>query len=183
MSDDSRPLSQIQTQRLLLSHWTLDEAADFHRIWGDPEVIWWGASPSLKESEERLKAIIERAAAWPEGYGGFAVRIPSGKVVGNVMLQPAKSDHSEIEIGWHFVKAQQGQGFATEAAQALLVRGFRLLDLPRIIAPIVPDNVASQRVASKLGMTAGEQIDYAGYIHDVWAITRAEFEVRAGDTP
>ena len=37
---------------------------------------------------------------------------------------------------------------------------------------IVPDNVASQRVAEKLGMTCGERIEYAGLPHDVWVAER-----------
>ena len=67
-------------------------------------------------------------------------------------LQPAKSLPDKIKIGWHFRRNSQGQGFATEAAKALLRFGFDTQGLEEVIAPIAPENQASRRVAEKLGM-------------------------------
>src|SRR5688500_11943555 len=56
------------------------------------------------------------------------------------------------EIGWIFHPRYQGQGYATEAAAALLQYGFESLQVHRVIATCQPENAASWRVMEKLGM-------------------------------
>ncbi len=34
----------LETARLVLRPWALDDVDAFHTIWGDPRVIWWGAA-------------------------------------------------------------------------------------------------------------------------------------------
>lgn len=57
------------------------------------------------------------------------------------------------EIGWVFNKAYQNNGYATEAAKALVDYGFDVLKAHRIIATCQPENPSSWRVAEKIGMT------------------------------
>jgi ribosomal-protein-alanine N-acetyltransferase len=59
----------------------------------------------------------------------------------------------EIEVAYMLAKEYWGQGFATEAAQAILKYGFEEMDLPRLVCVINPANRASARVAEKIGMT------------------------------
>ena len=56
------------------------------------------------------------------------------------------------ELGWVFHRAYHGHGYATEAAEALLRYSFEALPLHRVIATCQPQNVASWRVAEKLGL-------------------------------
>lgn len=58
---------------------------------------------------------------------------------------------AQPELGWALVRAEWGNGYATEAARAVRdwVRGER--NVSRLISLIAPDNVASQRVAERLG--------------------------------
>ncbi|MFY9892274.1 MAG: GNAT family N-acetyltransferase [Streptosporangiaceae bacterium] len=57
-----------------------------------------------------------------------------------------------VEVGWHLHPQYQGNGIATESARAVLaVAGKAGID--EVLAIIEPDNVASQRVAERLGMT------------------------------
>ena len=164
----------LETTRLKIRPWHKNDLQEFHTIWSDPEVIWWGPSQNLSESQEVLTRQIQAARKRPPGLGWLAVIEQAGIIVGNIFLQPAKSLPSKIEIGWHFRRSSQGQGFATEAAKALLAFGFETLKLEEVIAPIVPTNQASRRVAEKLGMQPKLQIEYAGYLHDIWFMTRSE---------
>jgi RimJ/RimL family protein N-acetyltransferase len=59
-----------------------------------------------------------------------------------------------MEIGYRFVRAAWGRGFATEAAAAVLDHGFRALRLDPIVAVSDPDNLASHRVLRKIGLRA-----------------------------
>jgi RimJ/RimL family protein N-acetyltransferase len=70
-------------------------------------------------------------------------------------LIPEDAVGPEVEIGWRFVTAARGRGYATEGAQAVLAHGLGTLALPRIVADIRPENAASCRVAEKIGMRAG----------------------------
>ena len=165
----------LETPRLVLRPWRVGDADAFHAIWGDPEVIFWGATRDLTASRSLLDGLRERSSAMPDACGWLSVAPHGGPIVGNVLLQPAKSLPDDLEIGWHIAKASQGRGYATEAAQAVLSLGFERFDHPRIIALIMPTNAPSQRVATRLGMTSGERVMHAEEPHDIWSIDRAAF--------
>ena len=65
----------------------------------------------------------------------------------------------EVEIGWALSIYHRGQGYATEAAQALIDYGFQTLNLARIVAFTERDNPASIRVMERLGMYIDQQPD------------------------
>jgi [ribosomal protein S5]-alanine N-acetyltransferase len=171
----------FETPRLAARAWRAsdDDKAAFHRIWGDPRVIWWGAAEDAAASARKLEEIASRAAAMPEGQGWFAVvERGSGEIVGNVVLQPYV-DEPDVEIGWHFAHDAWGRGYATEAARALTRHGFERANASRIVADIVPDNLRSMRVAARLGMRKIGERTRASLPHVVLAITRAEAEAEA----
>ena len=68
-------------------------------------------------------------------------------------------DKLEVEVAYMIDKAFWGQGLATEAADGILKYGFEKLKLTHIICLMHPDNLASQRVAQKIGMTLERQVD------------------------
>ena len=51
-----------------------------------------------------------------------------------------------------------GQGLGTEAASGILQYGFEKLNLSRLICLIDPENIASQKVAEKIGMTLEKRV-------------------------
>lgn len=55
-----------------------------------------------------------------------------------------------------------GQGYATEAARAALNHGIATLGIKRIVSLIRPENVASIRVAEKIGHVLVEEIEIQG---------------------
>ena len=172
----------LMTARLNLRKWTLHalDADAWHEIWGDPEVIWWGPNPDRAKSVEQLQEIIERIEGMDPGLGWWAlVDNKTGHICGNVCIQPSKAVDGHIEIGWHIMKRAQGSGFATEAAEALIAFAFERLDIERLVAPIVPTNEPSQRVAAKLGFARGEKLEYWGLEHDIWRLERSDFSVGA----
>jgi len=57
-----------------------------------------------------------------------------------------------VEVAYTLAEDFWGQGLATEVAQAILQYGFETLNLSRLICLIDPQNIASQRVAEKMGM-------------------------------
>lgn len=163
------------TERLNLRKWTLHptDVAAWHEIWGDRDVIWWGANPDIATSRDQLEAIIERIEEMDPGLGWWAlVDKTDGHIIGNVCIQPSTAVPGDVEIGWHLSKVGQGRGYATEAAAALVQYAFGRLNLEHLIAPIVPTNEGSQRVAAKLGFVVGDRLEHFGYLHDIWHLNR-----------
>ena len=87
-----------------------------------------------------------------------------------------------LEVGWTLGKEYWGQGYATEAARAALAYAFVTQNVDRMISVIHIDNVASQKVAARLGETKGERRDIASggktFPVDIWSISRAEWQRR-----
>jgi RimJ/RimL family protein N-acetyltransferase len=77
----------------------------------------------------------------------------SGEVVGVASLHRLDASRRSAGLGYWVRRSCQGRGFATEAAHALVLDGFRRLGLHRIEAHVATDNLRSQRVPEKLGFT------------------------------
>ncbi|MEM7720823.1 MAG: GNAT family N-acetyltransferase [Pseudomonadota bacterium] len=100
------------------------------------------------------------------GFGWFLVRAGE-KVVGSVGLHfpPA---HAEVELAWNTDEDHRGNGYAPEAARAVLSWGQSRLDVPRIVNYIDRDNTASQAVARKLGATNSRSAPSHDADCDIW---------------
>jgi RimJ/RimL family protein N-acetyltransferase len=165
----SAPAPLLETPRLGLVPWTLADAPDFHRLWGDPRVIFWGASPDLDASRATLERLLARGVGRPAPVGWHALRLRAdGSLVGSVALQPAPWDPAELEVGWHLCHAAWGRGYATEAAEALIQAAFARLHVPRVVCAILPSNARSLAVAARLGFTRyARDVLHGGLPHDV----------------
>jgi len=104
--------------------------------------------------------VIDRIRGpYPTGLGYWVVarKTAPSEFLGWVLLIPKDATGPEVEIGWRLFGAARGQGFAPEAAARLIAYGFGDLGLRRIISEINRENVASRRVAEKIGMTIAEE--------------------------
>jgi len=77
---------------------------------------------------------------------------------------PVDLPNPDTEIGWRFVRAAWGRGYATEAARPVLNHALVTLKLAVVVADIDPANTASIGVARKLGFRLLEPIVHAGRI-------------------
>ncbi|WP_408286355.1 GNAT family N-acetyltransferase [Paraburkholderia aspalathi] len=144
----------------------------------DPEVVQFVAGPwdDLLEHQRFLKSRIE--ASFGEGLGYWSIfskQIPE-RFFGWVLLIPYDAVGPEIEIGWRLNREAWGHGYATEAARPVAIYALRTLGLREIVADIHPENSASIRVASKLGMTHRGDGVHNGVPCRRYAITRDELQ-------
>jgi RimJ/RimL family protein N-acetyltransferase len=154
MADVADPDVIAETDRLVLRPWRLDEADRFFDMHRRMEVARWiGGRPMADrtDAEPLIQHMLDRLAADPR-FGAWAiVERATGVPAGTVLLKQLPDGGGEIEIGWHLHPDSWGRGLATEAARALLARGFAL-GLSEIWAVTDPDNQRSVRVCKKLGM-------------------------------
>ena len=153
-----------QTDRLTLRHFNPDDGAAMDRVYGDPEVMRFSSGVRSPEwVRQRFKRIQDEYET--RGYGLWAVEErETGEVIGYCGLSslPDVNGVPEIEIGYRLARRHWGLGYATESALAVRDVAFDCLKLERLIALIDPLNVASIRVAEKLGMQY--ETDFTGFV-------------------
>ena len=147
----------LETERLLLRRFTMDDIDDVVALDGDPEVMRYisGGKPTPREEIE-----TDHLPAWLsyyerfEGYGFWAAHEkPSGEFLGWFHFRPPP-DHKpdDVELGYRLRRSAWGKGYATEASRALIDKGFRELGVRRVFASTMVVNAASRRVMEKAGL-------------------------------
>jgi [ribosomal protein S5]-alanine N-acetyltransferase len=177
------PIQPIESARLRLTSWRLDDLADAQRIWGDPEVMRYvGARRALTRDE--VLARIEDELARERQYGVQYWKVSlktTGETIGCCGLRPYlfltdpaewRGDGPPYELGYQFTRAHWGHGYAQEAARAAIDYAFREMRLPKMFAGHHPENVVSAAVLQKLGFRriADEFYPPAGEFHPSYAL-------------
>jgi RimJ/RimL family protein N-acetyltransferase len=108
-------------------------------------------------SEEVWFRLLRDLGQWSvNGYGSWTIRLSDGGAyLGNVSIL----DHRRLiepplidpELGWGLSPAFQGQGFAGEALEAALAWTDAHLSAARTVCMISPENLASSRLAERVG--------------------------------
>lgn len=154
----------IDTGRLMLRRFVLDDLEAFYQLCSRPEIIRHAQSAPLASREAALEYL--QAAPFRDyatyGYGRFAcVWKPTGEVIGfsGIKFVPEIDDN---ELGYRFFKEFWGLGLATEAGKASIEFARSVLGLQRLVAMVHPDNVASARVVTKLGFAVERKMRFSG---------------------
>jgi RimJ/RimL family protein N-acetyltransferase len=181
----------IETPRLRIRDWTLDDADAALDIQGRVEVMKWlgDGPPVLVKDLDEARAKIERWRGLgdpPLGY--WAVEVTDGgalhgRVIGSVLLVPLPNGDGEVEIGWHLHPDAWGRGYASEAARAVLQRGFDG-GLEEINAVTHLTNGPSQAVCRRIGMEHRGVVErwYDGP-SEHFVITQEAWAARGGPDP
>jgi RimJ/RimL family protein N-acetyltransferase len=137
-------------------------------IFADPKVMAsFGEAPFGRPQMERwVQRNLDHQAEF--GYGLFSViHKASGELIGDCGLEQMEIEGAQAaELGYDFRSAYWRQGFATEAATAVRDYAFQVLHWPRLISLIRVGNIASQRVAEKIGMRRISEFTRFG--HNYW---------------
>lgn len=146
----------IEGPRILLRDYRSD-ASDLDvalAFVSDPEVAThssWGPL-NRQEATDWLQSVIAAQKCQPRIAFQLALIIKStDDLIGNVSLHIRNLAMKEAELGYTLRRDVWHQGYATEAAQALVDFGFRELGLRRIFATTSPLNLGSQKVLEKVG--------------------------------
>ena len=144
-----------ETKRMRLRPYRDGDFAEFHDLHSREDVARY--LPWETRDEDASRAALERHHALVfevvnQGItlAGFAK--DSGRLVGEFVIILRSVEHRRGELGYVLHPDFQGRGLATEGARHVLDIAFGVLDLRRVIARISPENVASARVLTRLGM-------------------------------
>lgn len=163
----------IETPRLRLRPFAESDFEDLARLNADPQVTQFlGTGQPLDRIQSRQQLAVIQGHQQLRGYTLVAIEDrASGKFIGRTGPW-FPIDWPMLEVGWVIDPAQQGKGLATEAARAMVDWCFANLPVDEVCSMILPGNVASTRLAEKLGARqSGRQIVF-GKEADVWLHAR-----------
>lgn len=146
----------IETERLLLRQWRDSDVESFAALNADQTAMrFMPGTMTADETGALVGRIRDHFDAY--GFGLWAVEAPGvAPFIGFVGLQHVTFDApfvAAVEIGWRLLPAYWGNGYATEAATAVLRFGFENLNLDQIVSFTVLANKPSWSVMERIGMT------------------------------
>lgn len=144
----------LTTDRLLLREMTRDDLPALRAILQDAvTMVAYEGAFSNAEVEAWLVKNLNRYAV--DGFGLWAVELrSSGAVIGQCgITRQDISGAKVLEVGYLFNRAHWHRGYATEAAAACRDYAFATLGAERVYAQVRDTNLASGKVAERLGMT------------------------------
>ncbi len=146
---------RLETERLILRPMSATDINALHLIFTDSKVMasFGGELLNREQMMRWLGRNLDHQNRY--GYGLFSVILKeSGELIGDCGLEQMEVESVQVaELGYDFRSDFWNQGYATEAACTVRDYAFNILQLPQLISLIRVGNLASKRVAEKVGMT------------------------------
>lgn len=163
---------ELTTERLWLRPLAVEDAADLHVAYGDPECLrFWHHPPStsVADTEREVRHLVDHEDQWAIGVAGAA------EVLGFVGFVDALAAGARGGFGYLLRRSVWGKGYAAESGRAALGYGFDEVGIVSAELWIRRDNVQSRRVAAKLGARPRTETQLHGLPHVVHGVTASEW--------
>ena len=167
----------LKTERLILSPRRQTDLEDCVAMDSDIEVRRY-IDPDFRDNfvledyRSELRERIDRD--FGEGCGYWILRDAGDRFLGQLLLIPMAETGPEIEVGWRLPRVFWGQGFAGEAARAVLNYAFTTLGLDQVVARIDPENRPSAALAERLGFLCDGRHVAAKCEYDLYRLKSAK---------
>ena len=154
----------LESARLTFREATADDADFVLELLNEPNCIRFVADRGLRTRDDAARYIEEkfRPSYAEHGFGFYVVELKSsGEVIGICGL--AKRETMEdVDVGYSFLERFWGNGYAVEAARAVMDYARRVLGLQRVVGVTAPENASSIRVLEKIGLRFEKMIYLPG---------------------
>ncbi|GAA2226089.1 GNAT family N-acetyltransferase [Herbiconiux moechotypicola] len=169
------PSYPVVTPHLDLRPHRHDDLDDLVRYHSDPEVVRYIPWPVRTRAQvaEALAARVRQGIVGEEGeWLVLAVELrEQRRVIGEVLLKYDSATDARGELGYAFASDVHGQGYATEAAGAMLRLAFGEFGLHRVIARLDARNGDSARLLTRLGFRQEAHFVRDEYFKGEWTDT------------
>ena len=186
-SDDTPPWFPLETERLRLRPFRIEDRDDVHAYGSDPMVsrfMVWGPNTEA-DTDFFLGKAIEDQSRWPRQDVSLAMELKAtGQMIGSIRLWVVDAEQRTAEIGYSLARPQWRKGLTSEAAGAMMTAGFDTLGLHRIVAICDRRNRGSWAVMRKLGMRREALLRRDRMVKSAWrdtylyALTEEEWTAR-----
>jgi [ribosomal protein S5]-alanine N-acetyltransferase len=161
-----------QTPRIIVREFLPEEKDLFFELMNDTRINYH----LPKRNPEQIREVfIETIADYLQGqkltrWGIFDTL--TGDFIGLGLLKYVPEEPQKAELGYVLHLHYHGKGIATELSKALIVYGFDKMNLSEIFAVTTHENIASQQVLLKAGLTQGEHIIRGGLELSFFSVSR-----------
>jgi len=171
--------TMAETERLILRDMSEADTEAFLEIFSDPVAMkYFGVIFDRPRMLKWVQDNLEHQRKHSFSLMTVVLK-ETNEVIGDCGLETTEiNGRLRVGIGFDFKRKCWNQGYATEAANAVMEHAFSDLELDNLSAWINPENGASRRVAEKLGMTIEKTIPRGGKPYAVYSISRSEWENR-----
>ena len=145
-------LPELESERLLLRPRSREDLAAIVRMNADPQVMKHIAAvgdPAMKRDAVAARSFSHVGRGL--GYWSVFAKAGPGSFLGYVGLIPDGDAAEDVQLSYRFTVASWGHGYAREASVRLLQHGFGTLALTSVAVTTHPLNLASLRLAERLG--------------------------------
>ena len=184
----------IETDRLVLRSSKMEEQKRLWEILMIPEVNKWYLTSGKKhannpehwtwENQEKFyKSKVNKSDdndvfGWSVFLKSDDTKSGKEKVIGQVTAQESGDDITVRDVGWYIDPEYQGNGFATEAAKAMIDYMFKQVKINKISSGAVKDNIGSCKIFEKLrNKKVGECIQESPYTFYNGILTFSKYEL------
>lgn len=183
-------MKTIETERLILRDWNVDDVDDLYEYAKNPNV---GPRGGWKPHESKTESLEIMRTLFLDKYDCWAIVYKeNNKVIGSIGYETdtKRPDINCKELGYAMNEDYWGKGIMTEAAKAVIRFGFDEMGLDMVSIYRNPLNTRSGRVIEKCGFVYEGTLRkaykiYDGTIRDVacYSMTRDEFQALQKDRP
>lgn len=144
----------LETPRLILREFTITDADFIIQLLNEPAYIIFIGDRGVRTHEDARTYIKETIITSYEknGFGLYLVELENDATPVGVCGLINRDGIPDIDIGYAFLSAYRQNGYATEAAQAVMDYGQNIVGLKRIVAITAVDNQSSIKVLEKIGL-------------------------------
>lgn len=169
--NDLRSKIVFETEDLVFREMGVADLEFVAGMLADPQVM--ESYPRMYSREEAADWIRRQESRYARGRHGFWLVIDkaTGQPLGQAGLLMVELDgQEEVGLGYLIHRAQWGRGLGVKVAAAVVDYAFQELGKARVICPVRPENIASQRISIRIGMLPISCTPYGGYDHIIFAI-------------
>jgi RimJ/RimL family protein N-acetyltransferase len=148
----------LETERLVLRHLNTDDAEFILRLVNDPSFIANIGDRGIRSLEQATNYLLDgpMSSYRHHGHGPYLVALREAHVPIGMCGLLKRIQFDDVDLGYALLPEYWSQGFAFEAASAVLEFAYDSLALPRTLGLVSPDNLPSIRLLEKLGFEFSE---------------------------
>lgn len=173
----------LSTPRLWLSPASAGDAQALQSIWNEPEVrryLWDDQPVSIELARQVVDA--GNAAFRERGFGLWCVNLTHSGVLAGFCGLRGFGEAGEVELIFGLGPSRTGNGYATEAARAVLAHGFGACGLAEIWGRVDEPNARSIRLLERLGMKRRRSQPGKRFPLLEYAVSKADFAAAPAET-
>ncbi|TXK74526.1 GNAT family N-acetyltransferase [Paenibacillus sp. N3.4] len=154
----------LETERLIIRHQTIEDAAFILELLNDPSWIQYIGDRGVRTIDDARDYILKGALDMYVrlGFGFYLTELKDGGTPIGICGLVKRDFLEDVDVGFAFLPRFWGKGYAFEAASAVIDYAQCVLGLKRIVAITSEDNHSSAKLLEKLGLQFEGMIPYAG---------------------